>query len=332
MGELWKEFYRKKRVLVTGGTGSIGREIVKQLLQLGVEVVRILSRNEYFQYRLQEELPAERTRFLLGDVRDSRRLAKAMEGVDIVFHAAALKHVPLCEYNPFEAVKTNVLGTQNVIDAAMSKNVEKVINVSTDKAVAPLNTMGATKLLAEKLIVAANFYKGNRRISFSSVRFGNVLGSRGSVLELFIRKAKEGEELPLTDPDMTRFVMTIPQAVYLVLKAGAVARGEEVFILKMPVVRMGTFAEAFCSVAERLFGCKPKGIKVIGKRPGEKTHEELMTEEESHYAEEEEDMYILYPPGRFQRERPLGNYSSDKVKPLNKEETEDFLEEVIKSG
>lgn len=196
---LMENIFKDKKIIVTGGTGSIGSEIVRRVLQYDPEVVRILSRDESKQFELEQEIgDLENVRFLIGDVRDKDRLNRAFEDVDIVFHAAAMKHVPACEYNPFEAVKTNVVGTQNVIDAALDNGVGKVIAISTDKAASPINTMGATKLLAEKQIIDANFYKGHRKTVFSCVRFGNVMGSRGSVIPLFEKQIKNGGPVTVT--------------------------------------------------------------------------------------------------------------------------------------
>ena len=239
-----KNTFENKKILVTGGTGCIGSEIVKRLLTYEPAVVRIFSNDEDNTYRMIQELGRVRTtRFLIGDVRDKERLIMAMKDIDIVYHAAALKHVPLCEYNPFEAIKTNVLGTQNVIEAALINGVKKVINISTDKAVNPTNTMGATKLLSEKLIIDANFYKGNRNTTFSSVRFGNVLFSRGSVIPVFEKQIEQKKSITITDPNMTRFIMSISHTIDLVFKATLLAKGGEIFILKMPVAKLGDLAD-----------------------------------------------------------------------------------------
>ena len=201
--------FRNKKILVTGGTGCIGSEIVINLLKYQPDVVRIFSNDEDSTFRMSQELSKnQNVRFLIGDIRDKERLIVAMENIDIVYHAAALKHVPLCEYNPFEAIKTNVLGTQNVIESALKTDVNSVINISTDKAVNPTSTMGATKLLAEKLMTDANFYKGPSKTIFSSVRFGNVLYSRGSVIPLFEEQIKKKKMITITNPKMTRFMMS----------------------------------------------------------------------------------------------------------------------------
>ncbi|HDS31048.1 MAG TPA: polysaccharide biosynthesis protein [Firmicutes bacterium] len=316
--------YAGKRILVTGGTGSIGREIVDQLLEFHPSVIRIFSRNEHNQYLAQARWKNHRNlRFLLGDVRDKDRLARACEDIDIVFHSAALKHVPACEYNPFEAVKTNVIGTQNLIDLALDNEIDKVIAINTDKSVSPINTMGATKLLSEKLIIAANLYKGSHRTRFASVRFGNVIGSDGSVLQLFIEQIKTGEPLTITHPDMERFIMTVPQAVKLTLRAGATAAGGEVFILKMPAVKITDLADA---LVELLAPEKAGQIKFdyVGRRPGEKTFEELLTPDESAYTEERDDMFVLRPFGE-KRGDNYRTYSTHTNGKLSKDEIKQFF-------
>src|SRR3989344_3193062 len=220
------KLFKDKTILVTGGTGSIGSEIVRQLLNYDPKVIRILARHEDRHYTLMHELGVNhaKLRFIVGDIRDKDRLRMAMDGVDIVFHAAALKQVPMCEYNSFEAVKTNVIGTQNVIEVARDFNVEQVIGVSTDKVVDPQGVMGVSKLMAEKLFLSTFYYQGNRRTKFACVRFGNVLGSRGSVLPVWKKQIANGQPVTVVDNKMTRFFMTISQAVKLVLDAAALSR------------------------------------------------------------------------------------------------------------
>ncbi|MTV49939.1 NAD-dependent epimerase/dehydratase family protein [Heliobacillus mobilis] len=290
------EYLRNKVVLITGATGSLGRTLLPKVLDCNPKTVRLFSRDEAKQFELQQEYAHRpELRFLLGDVRDKERLKRAMEGVQVVFHLASLKHVPLCEYNPYEAVQTNVLGTQNVIDAALYNYVERVVYTSSDKAVNPTNTMGATKLLAERLISAARQWRGTRRTIFSSVRFGNVMNSRGSVIEVFKRQIEKGGPVTVTDPNMTRFMMTLSQAADLTLSAGAFARGGEVFVLKMPVIRLGDLAQVFIEEYAPVVGRKPEAIKIeyIGLRPGEKRFEELMTSDESVLSIEMERMFVL---------------------------------------
>ncbi|MCL6450615.1 MAG: polysaccharide biosynthesis protein [Acetobacteraceae bacterium] len=328
-------FYRGKKILVTGGTGSVGSEVVRQLLALGPEVVRVYSRDETKQFELEQELgPRPDVRYLIGDVRDLSRLRRAVEGIDLVFHAAALKHVPACEYNPFEAVKTNVLGVQNLIEAALDEEVERVVAISTDKVANPTNTMGATKLLAERLMAAANHCKGRRRTVFTCVRFGNVLGSRGSVVPLFHRQIARGGPVTVTHQDMTRFMMSVGQAVKLVLEAGQLGRGGEVFILKMPVLRLWDLAAVMVEALAPRWGWDSAGVEItrVGLRPGEKLHEELMTEEEASRALEMDDMFVILPmvgprarhPGAVPAQ--VLRYSSQDQEPLGRRQIREMLE------
>jgi len=327
--------FRDKNMLVTGGTGSIGSEIVQKALQYEPKVVRVLSNDENALFNLERELQSyPNVRFLVGDVRDKVRLKRAVEGIDFVFHAAALKHVPLCEYNPFEAVRTNVLGTQNVIEVAMEENVEKCITISTDKAVNPVNVMGATKLLAERLTISANYYKGVRKTAFSCVRFGNVLDSRGSVVPLFKEQIRTGGPVTITDPDMTRFVMSISKAVALVLRAAEIAQGGEIFIFKMSALRITDLAEAMIEELAPRYGYDAKSIKlqIGGKRAGEKIYEELLTGNEAVNASETEDMFIINPATEMQGSKKITvkEYQSDKdAVLLTKEEIKEILKESL---
>ena len=340
MEEQLKEIFENKKILVTGGTGFIGSEIVRKLLQYKPDVVRILSNDEDSMFRFIQELgEGDNKRFLIGDIRDKERLFLAMEDIDIVYHAAALKHVPLCEYNPFEAIKTNVVGTQNVIDAALNSGVEKVISISTDKAVNPVNTMGATKLLSEKLIIDANYYKGIRKTVFSCVRFGNVLFSRGSVIPLFEEQIRQKKPITITDPDMTRFMMSISNTIDLVFKATVLAKGGEIFILKMPVVKMGDLIDMVVEFYAQKYGYKKDTIKktIIGPRPGEKKYEELLTESETKKVFETEDMLIIppqiefpdmkYEPSDYPNARmsTFNRYNSKEITPLSKEEIKKLM-------
>ncbi|MCL7414177.1 MAG: polysaccharide biosynthesis protein [ANME-2 cluster archaeon] len=292
-------FLQNKNILITGGTGSLGRELVREIIKHDPKVVRVFDVDETEQFEFHHELKGHenKIRFLLGDVRDRERLIHATEDIDIIFHTAALKHVMACEYNPFEAVKTNILGIQNVIDAAISNNVEKIIFTSSDKAVNPSNTMGATKLLAERLMTAANYYKGKRKCTFSSVRFGNVMGSRGSVIPLFRQQIKAGGPVTITDREMSRFMMSMSQAVDLVFKSAELAQGGEVFIFKMLTVNIMDLAEVLIEELTPQYGYKAEDIevKIIGTIPGEKMYEELMTEDEATRSLEREDMFIIAP-------------------------------------
>jgi len=293
--------FKNKRILVTGGTGSIGSAIVRELLKYGPRQIRIYSRDETKQFDLAHKLNAGlKVSFLIGDIRDKERLNMAMENIDIVFHAAALKHVSACEKNPFEAVKTNVYGTQNIIDCAFANQVDKVIGISTDKATDPSNVMGCTKLLAEKIMLASFFYKGDKKTKFCFVRFGNVIGSRGSVIPLFIKQANSGEPITITNPDMTRFFMSIQQAVNLVFKAAALMKDGEIFVLKMPVTTIKNLAKAVQEIVkEKNPKIKKMPVKIIGKKNGERMHEKLLTLEESETALETDDMFIILPNLKF---------------------------------
>ncbi len=277
-----------KTILITGGTGSFGKKFVTTVLErFSPGKIIIYSRDELKQYEMQQYLPDDGTtpmRYFIGDVRDLRRLKMAMEGVDIVIHAAALKQIPAAEYNPFEAVKTNILGGQNVIDAALERGVHKVIALSTDKACAPINLYGATKLTSDKLFIAANNYKGKHDIRFSVVRYGNVMGSRGSVVPLMLKKRANGV-LPITDKRMTRFNITLQEGVDFVLKNLERMQGGELFIPKLPSYRITDVAEAIGP------DCKQE---IIGIRPGEKLHEEMISVAEARNTIEFSDFYITY--------------------------------------
>ena len=323
-----------KRILVTGGSGSIGSEIVRSLLPLQPKEIRVFNRSEVPQVELQKELQDyENITYFIGDVRDEVRLSEVLEGIDIVFHTAALKHVDICEYNPYEALTTNTMGTKNVIKYALQKNIEKVILISTDKATNPTNTMGATKLLAERLITEADYNKGDRRTIFCSVRFGNVLGSVGSIVPLFKKMIQNQKQVTITDLNMTRFVMTIPEAAKLALKAAEISRGGETFIFKMASVRLSDLVDAILELTSKKYGINLQEInkKVIGLRPGEKVHEDLITETEWARAIETDGIYIILSPidkiKTIENYKNLGgkrpqiySYNSKDVKVLTKEE------------
>lgn len=287
-------YFKGKTILVTGGTGTIGSELVIQLLTHQPAQIRILSRDESKQYYLMEKTNHHPSlRFLIGDIRDRERLDYAMKGVDVVFHAAALKHVPLCEYNPFEAVKTNVLGSQNAIDSAIHHNIEKFIAISTDKAANPNNVMGTSKLMMEKLVVNANYYSGSVRTKFSCVRFGNVAWARGSVLPLWQKQAERNGSIAITNKRMTRFFMSQHQAIQLILQSAIITRGGEIFILKMPSITMGDLATLFL---KKHFPKKIIKIKTIPPRPGEKMHEELFVHDMNFIrVYENKELIILIP-------------------------------------
>jgi UDP-N-acetylglucosamine 4,6-dehydratase/5-epimerase len=286
---------KNSRILVTGGAGSIGSQLVKRLLQLDPISVRVFDSNETGLFYLSQDISDKRLRPLYGDIRDRDRLNLAMEDVDYVFHTAAMKHVPICEFNPFEAIHTNIIGTENVILESIQHNVKKVILVSTDKAVNPVNVMGLTKLLAEKMIMAASTYCGIKNTSFCCVRFGNVLNTQGSILPIFKKQIEQGGPITLTDPMMTRFCMTINRAIDLILKALVLSNGGEVFIFKMPTIRLDQLAKALIQYYEfKNQNIRNKiQIKIIGKRAGEKIHEELFTKNESENILENEELFVL---------------------------------------
>ena len=278
-------------ILITGGTGSFGQAFLKSILERfpNIRKIVIFSRDELKQWDLRLKFPKikyPQIRFFLGDIRDKDRLKRALEGIDIVIHAAALKQVPAAEYNPMEFIKTNVIGSDNIVQASLETNVKKVIALSTDKAAAPVNLYGATKLCADKLFIAANNIKGNRDITFSVVRYGNVMGSRGSVIPLFLNQAKNNF-IEITDDSMTRFNITLDQGVKFVLWALENLIGGEIFVPKIPSYRIIDLAKAIGP------SCK---VNIMGIRPGEKIHEEMITTSDSYSTYEFENHYIILPP------------------------------------
>ena len=281
---------KNSSILVTGGTGSFGKRFVKTILEAEPSIQRlvIFSRDELKQFEMAQEFSLQeypQLRYFIGDVRDKDRLLKAMRGIDVVVHAAAMKHVPIAEYNPFECIKTNIMGAQNVIDACLETEVKKVVALSTDKAAAPINLYGATKLCSDKLFVAANNMKGKRDIKFSVVRYGNVFASRGSVVPFFLKKREEGV-LPITDERMTRFNITLDDGVKLVLKALNSMWGGETYVPKIPSYKILDIAEAIAP------DCK---TEIIGVRPGEKLHEEMITETDALNTIELKNHYVILP-------------------------------------
>lgn len=303
--------FKNKKVLVIGGTGTIGSQLVKTLLKFEPNVVRVFSRDEYKQFLMQKRIgDNEKLRYLIGDVRDVKRLERAMDEIDIVFHLAAMKQVGACEYNPSEALMTNVIGVQNIIEAARKCNVERVIYTSSDKAINPVNTYGATKMLSEKLIVSEGSNLGSSKTRFSAVRFGNVMGSRGSVIPIFRENILNNELLNVTDPNMTRFMMTVHEAVGLLLKAAELSRGGDTFILKMPSIKLGDLIEAMYQELNHKHSVEKYKTNIIGLRIGEKMYEELMTIEESEKALDCDGMYIIPP---YFREYDYGTHKKAKL-------------------
>jgi UDP-N-acetylglucosamine 4,6-dehydratase len=282
--------FEGKKILITGGTGSLGTALTKKLLETNVETIRIFSRDEWKQVKMQSEITDKRLRFFIGDVRDKDRLSRALKDVNIVIHAAALKQMPVAEYNPFEAVKTNVLGTENLIESCMDNNVELVLAIGTDKAVSAVNTYGATKFLMERLFISANFFKGDQKIKFVCVRYGNVLGSRG-------------------DPSMTRFNITMEEALNLIFRAIKNSKGGEIFIPKLKAYKVGDMKDA---IVEGL----NSSIKseIISIRPGEKIHEFLINTDELRNTFENNEDYII-----------IDQQLQDKVDLLTKDELKEIL-------
>jgi FlaA1/EpsC-like NDP-sugar epimerase len=293
-------YYFGKKILVIGGTGTIGQGMIKELLKQNPTIIRILSRDEYKQFIMEKEIEGKyrkRLRFLIGDVRDYDRVERAMEDIDVVFNLAAMKHVPACEYNPDEAIKTNVTGMQNVIKAAMHHNVESVVFTSSDKAISPTNAYGATKLLAERLVQAANFNRGKAKTKFVAVRFGNVMGSRGSVIPLFKKQILEHKHITVTNHGMSRFMMTLSDAVKLTMISAEKSVGGEVFVLKMPIIKLKDLAEVVVeeTCIKYKMDTSDVRIDIVGLRPGEKMYEELMTEDEAETAYDLGEMYAVLP-------------------------------------
>ena len=280
--------FNDKTILITGGTGSFGKQCVKTLLsQYQPKKIIVYSRDELKQFEMAQKFDSLLMRYFIGDVRDEKRLALAMREVDYVIHAAALKHIPVAEYNPMECIKTNINGADNVINVALEQGVDKVIALSTDKAVNPINLYGATKLAADKLFVAANNLAGGRKTRFSVVRYGNVLGSRGSVVPFFQKLIREGAtEIPITDPRMTRFWITLNQGIDFVLKNFARMQGGEIFVPKIPSMKMTDMTEALAPGVPH---------KIVGIRPGEKLHEVMCPVESSHLTLEFDDHYVIKP-------------------------------------
>lgn len=318
----WKD----KTILITGGTGSFGKKFVDLMLnEISPAKLIVFSRDEQKQHEMRQSgLIHKNIRYFIGDVRDGDRLRRAFEGVDFVVHAAALKQVPACEYNPMEAIKTNILGSSNVVDAALDAKVKRVVALSTDKAVNPINLYGATKLAAEKLFVQSNAYAGGRETRFCCVRYGNVVGSRGSVVPVFLRQRSVGK-ITITDDRMTRFWISLEQGVRFVIRCLEQMHGGEVFVPKIPSMKLIDLAKAIAPDAE---------IEIIGIRPGEKLHEVLISEDESRTVVELEDMFVVQPAEAywFGREwENLGDFILDGFRYASDSNTEWLSVEEIKS-
>jgi len=344
-------FLTGKRVLVTGACGTIGRELVRQLLeenQLTELVALDNNESELFFLELKYSRHPQAS-FFLADIRDRDKLCKTMEGMDVVFHTAAFKHIVLCERSPFEAVQTNIVGVQNIINAAIENRVGQVVFTSSDKAVNPTNVMGTSKLMGERLITAANSSVRGDRPILVSVRFGNVLGSRGSVIPIFCEQIRQGGPVTITDPRMTRFIMSIHEAVRLVVESVSLSRGGEVFVTKMPVIRIQDLAEVMIQELSPAYGYHPEDIAVavVGARPGEKLHEELINQEETRRSWELGryfvvlpafgDVYrdIIYDYPEVRSKEVSTAYHSGNVTPLSKSQLAEFLKSnsiLLKNG
>ena len=325
--------FEGKKILITGGTGSLGKALTKRLLESKVDTIRICSRNEDKQVKMRSEFnDEERLRFLIGDIRDLPRLNRAFENIDIVFHAAALKHVPIVAYNPFEAVKTNVIGSQNIIDASLHENIEMAIAIGTDKAVSPLNTYGATKLLMEKLFVTANNYLDpeKHKTKFVALRYGNVLGSNGSVVPLFINQIRNNQKVTITDPKMTRFSITMNEALDFILESCKDAKGSEVFI---PNLRSYTIKDVKEALHELI---KNTGEEVVGIREGEKLHEVLINHDEMRNARKLNSKYVIFNEhlnkesvNNFYENIPKVDPSTEYTSNITEKIPKDELKEII---
>lgn len=313
--------YRGKTILITGPVGTVGSQLLDSINEYDPAEIRLFDNSESGLFmQLQSHGNNARMVPVLGDIRDRGKLNWAMSGVHVVFHLAAYKHVTLCEGNPFDAVRTNVIGTQNVLKAALDAKVERFLYTSSDKAANPTNVMGTSKLLAERVVTAAcvECWNGRKRKTFSVTRFGNVLGSNGSVIPIFKDQIRKGGPLTLTDASMTRFVMTVEESAQLLLRAAALAHGGEVFVTKMPVVRILDLAQAMIDLLAPFYGHQPEDIRIrlVGARPGEKMYEELMTEEETARALELKDMFVILPAlgnHDVKHDDRYPNLTSDKV-------------------
>ena len=324
--------FENKKILITGGTGSLGRALTKKLLAEKVNQITIFSRNENKQVTMQSEFSDNRLKFLIGDIRDLSRLQRALEGIDIVFHAAALKHVPIVENNPLEAINTNVIGSRNVLEASISENVDVVVGVGTDKAVSPLNTYGVTKLLMEKLFTTASNYLDvdKHKTKFISLRYGNVLGSSGSVIPKFIQQIKSKQKITITDPEMTRFSITMDEALDFILDSAMSGKGSEVFIPKLRAYKIDDVKTALQELISNT------GDERIPVRQGDKFHETLINPDEMRTTLESESKYIILPkeisdeeikkqyPG-YRRVTLTKPYSSNTVEKIPVNELKDIL-------
>lgn len=320
-----------EKILITGGTGSVGLGLINQLIRCKPKGIRIFTNDENSVFEAKRIWGKQKNiSFLIGDIRDSERLKFAIRDADIVFHAAAMKHVDLCEENPFDAIKTNIIGTSNILEASLLEDVKKFVFISTDKATNPSSTLGASKLLGEKLTLKASSYRGLGKTIFSVVRFGNVIGSRGSVFQIFHDQLKDGKPLTITDPKMTRFIMSINDAALLILKATQIAKDGETFILKMPSVRIDKLAQGIMDVFKQLF---PKlnineKMSIKGARPGERFHEFLITEDEIPYCFDVGNMYKI-KKNKIGGKITKSNFSSETAPKIGKKDLIRIVKELF---
>lgn len=337
-----KSYFKDKRLAVTGAAGTVGWELVRQLLEGGAAEIRALDHSETNLWALESAFANRTLNCLLADIQNVDHLRRFFEGIDFVFHVAAYKHVPLCEMHPRAAVETNILGVQNVITAARDANVARVLFTSSDKAVNPTNVMGTSKLMGERLMTAANALDGDKAPLFASTRFGNVAGSSGSVIKIFEQQIRSGSPITLTDRAMTRFMMTLEESVRLVIDSLRLACGGEVFVTKMPVVRIADLAEVMIEELAPVHGFNPQAIQIeeIGSRPGEKLYEELTTEEELQRTLEIDELFIVLPAWRNiyqgvdftpheERGQPAARvYNSNIEQPIDKEDVRTFFRQL----
>ena len=305
----------KSKVLITGGTGSLGHIVVRELIKRDVQEIRVFSRDEEKQLDMRREIHDDRLKFVIGNVRDYERVSEAVKNVNVIYHAAALKIIPVCEKFPIESIKTNILGTWNVKKAAIENRVEKSIFIGTDKAVQPVNLYGACKMIGEKLWVQSQ----DEYSKFSSVRYGNVVGSRGSVVPFFKQLIKQHKFLPITHPDMTRFLITLQQAIGLVLYATEHMEGGEIYVPKLSACKVVELAKVMAG--------EKYPLKTVGIRPGEKIHEVLISEEEFRRTEEKSGYYIIHPYGRYESRKVKEEFTSENAERLNSEGIRKLLEE-----
>ena len=329
-----KKEFRKKKILITGGTGSIGLGLCKRIIDLEPNEIRIFTNDENSIFESFQELGYKSSiNYMMGDVRDKEKLKLAIRDIDYVFHAAAMKHVDICEKNPFDAVQTNVVGTSNVIEAALIENVSKFILISTDKATNPTSTLGASKMLAERLTISANSYRGKSKTIFSIVRFGNVLGSRGSVFQIFLEQIRNNLPLTVADEGMTRFIMSVSDAAFLILRVSCIAKDGDIFVLKMPSVKIVDLAKMMVEVYQEQFptlNYKPKFTKFLA-RDRERFQEFLISPEEVPFCFDMGDLYKIMKKTN-PKPPPYENFDSSKIKKISNKKLKSIIKELIRKN